>query len=351
MKIERIRSHNLPDALSEARRRLGAQVTVLHTRQCDDPAWFGLGRKRCVEILVAVDTPAVSGRSRSLVSTALPVTEVHQVRRELSEIREILARLDGREAAAEQLPSPIVERLVRNGVPEKLAEAMLAESGSTKDLDGILKMLTCRIRCSGPIAFDNGQARVALVGPTGTGKTTTAAKLAAQYSLIHKKSVALLTLDTYRVGAVEQLMTYARILGIPMEVALCPEDVHALIAKHRDKELIIIDTVGRSQRKKEHLAELARFIRPADPTEVHLVTSASGSPDARKEAVDAFGSLSVGRLILTKLDECPLTGCIVDLAVTSLLPFSYVTFGQEVPDDIVVADPKRLSRLVWEGAA
>ncbi len=244
--------------------------------------------------------------------------------------------------------SAAAERLIRNGVPEKIAE--LLTSDGEEDMDRILDLLARRITCSGALKVGKNQSRVALVGPTGVGKTTTIAKLAAQYSLVQKKKVGLLTLDTYRIGAVEQLSTYARLLDIPLEVALSPEDVDSLVARHRDKDLILIDTVGRSQRSREQLSELAKFLEAANPTEVHLTVSASASPAAQREAVDGFGSMSAAHLILTKLDECPQPGCIVGLSSTTLLPFSYVTCGQDVPDDISVADSKQLARVVWEGA-
>lgn len=309
------------EALAEARRQLGDGVTVLHTKQCDSPALFGLARKRGVEILAAVDT-------------------LHH--RRSNDSGHVIA-------GTERLPesSPIVDRLVQNGVPNYLAESLCK---SVEDLDVIINNIAQRINVSGPIDCSRSQARVALVGPTGVGKTTTAAKLAAHYSHFHNKKVALLTLDTYRIAAVEQLAVYARILNVPFEIALCPEDVDALIAKHADKDLILIDTVGRSQRNREHVDELGKFVRAANPTEVHLVVSASASPAAQKESVNSFGSLRADRLILTKLDECPQAGCILGLAAESLLPFSYITYGQEVPDDITAAEKDYLARLVWEGS-
>jgi flagellar biosynthesis protein FlhF len=159
----------------------------------------------------------------------------------------------------------------------------------------------------------------------------------------------MLTLDTYRIGAVEQLATYARLLGIPLEVALSVDDVASLVASHADKDLILIDTIGRSQRSREQLAELARFLRAADPTEVHLAVSASSNAIAQTEAVGSFGVMSPGALVLTKLDECPQPGCVLGVASSSMLPFSYVTYGQDVPDDIAVARSESLAQLVWEG--
>jgi flagellar biosynthesis protein FlhF len=351
MKVRRIKACSMHEALDEARRQLGSNAAILHTKQYEDPVWFGLRRRRGVEILAAVDElPRQPVAVASAHGSASGGSELNRVCRDISEIRHALENLSGKTAVEERPQSPAVERLVKNGVPEKLAASLLANVGTAQDFRIILDILSRHIRCSGPIRCSERQVRAALVGPTGAGKTTTAAKLAAQHWLVHKQSVALITLDTYRVGAVEQLATYARILNLPLEVAFSPADVEALVAKHADKELIIIDTVGRSQRNREQLSELAAMLRSAKPTEVHLVVSASASSAVQKEAVDSFSSLSATRLILTKLDECPQTGCILELAANSLMPFSYITYGQEVPDDIAAAESKELARLVWEGA-
>ncbi|MCX6375184.1 MAG: flagellar GTP-binding protein, partial [Armatimonadetes bacterium] len=121
------------------------------------------------------------------------------------------------------------------------------------------------------------------------------------------------------------------------------------VARHSDKDLIIIDTVGRSQRSNEHISELAAFVKAARPTETHLVVAASADPAVRREAVDSFGRIGVDRIVMTKLDECPRPGCVLELAVTSLVPYSFVTYGQDVPDDIAVAESDQLAKFVWEG--
>ena len=338
----------MQDALAEARRQLGDGVTVLHTKQCEDAALLGLSKKPIVEILAGVDAPERSVAAHA--QTATMDADWQVLSRQIADVRHILGRMDdSRPDPRNRQRSPVVERLVSNGVDEPLAETLAAET-TPDNPNKIIASLKRRLTCSGPIGSASGQARVAIVGPTGAGKTTTAAKLAARCLLVDKKSVALLTLDTYRVGAVEQLGAYARILEVPMEVGMCPEDVDALVQKHSDKDVIIIDTVGRSQRDGGRLSELERMLRPANPTEVHLAVSAQASQAAQKESLDAFRRLRIDRMILTKLDECPQPGCALNLAVAGLLPYSYITYGQDVPDDIAAANEDMLARLVWEGS-
>ena len=348
MKMLKIKADNMRDALAEARRSLGEDAVILSTKQYEEPGVLGLGKKRCVEILASAgpsDAPV-----HAPIATVHPkeAGQVEVLERQLAEIRRTLAGMTSAPAAPKRREfSPSIERLIRNGVSEAVAETVLA--GCSDRTDDILNAIGKRIRCTGGIQCGRNQARVALVGPTGVGKTTTAAKLAARYSIFEKKKVALVTLDTYRIGAVEQLATYARILNIPLEVAFSPEDGEALVARHSDKDLIIIDTVGRSQRNREHITELGLFLNAAKPTEVNLVVSASADAAARREAVDSFGALRADRLILTKLDECAHSGCVLELAANSMMPYSFVTNGQDVPDDIAVAESRSLAKFVWEG--
>lgn len=345
MKVLKIKANTMQDALAEARRQLGDGVTVLHTKQYDDATMLGLARKPVVEILAAADAPAQPVRTQT--ATATVEADWQLLSRQIADVKRLLGDMDEtRPQAAQSKRSPILERLVSAGVDEALAGTLMA---ANDDPGKVVESIKNRFSCSGAIGQASGQARVAIVGPTGAGKTTTAAKLAARCLIIDKKSVALLTVDTYRVGAVEQLGAYARILEVPLEVGMCPEDVDALVQKHSDKDVIIIDTVGRSQRDGGRLSELERMLRPAKPTEVHLAVSAQASQAAQKEALDAFRRLRVDRMILTKIDECPQPGCALNLAVAGLLPYSYLTYGQDVPDDIAVASKDMLARLVWEG--
>lgn len=208
------------------------------------------------------------------------------------------------------------------------------------------------VKCSGPLRLKKNSPRViALVGPTGVGKTTTSAKLAAMYAMHKGASVALVTTDNFRVGAVEQLKTYAKIMGIPLSVAATPKEMGKTLESHADKDLIIIDTAGRSPKDQERLEELRAFLEPVPGVEVHLCLSATTRDRELDEAVARYGILPISRLLFTKLDETASLGCVVNTHLRTRFPLSYFTNGQMVPEDILVASPRKLANLVLRETA
>jgi flagellar biosynthesis protein FlhF len=190
---------------------------------------------------------------------------------------------------------------------------------------------------------------VALVGPTGVGKTTTIAKLATVSKLVNRQDVALISADTYRIGAIEQLRTFAAIADIPMEVVYKPSEMKTALAKFREKDIVFIDTVGRSQRVKKEITELARFVNAANPQEVHLVLSASSSTRVVREVIANFRPTAPNRVIFSKLDEAVTFGQLLNIAQSTGLPVSFLTTGQSVPDDISVADNMQVAKMVYTG--
>ncbi|HWL92345.1 MAG TPA: flagellar biosynthesis protein FlhF [Phycisphaerae bacterium] len=189
---------------------------------------------------------------------------------------------------------------------------------------------------------------VALVGPTGVGKTTTIAKLAANMKLRENKRVGLITIDSYRIAAVEQLKTYAQILRIPIATVLKPGEIRAAIDSMADVDLILIDTAGRSQKDDARVAELGEFLRAANLDQVHLVLSTTSKEKTIREAIDRFGPLGAKHLIFTKLDETEGHGVIFNVLQDASLRLSYLTAGQAVPDDIEIGSASRVARLLMD---
>ena len=291
-----------------------------------------------------------------------PQAEQHQPHAEQLEavlLRQQLARL--------QAP-PEPEPPAGNGPLELLAQELLAEDLSAEavellmehlrhaaqdgaefeELKGMLvETLAGIVKCSGSLRMKkNGPRIMAIVGPTGVGKTTTIAKLAAMHALNRGASVAMVTTDNFRVGAIEQLKTYAKIMDLPLEVVATSQELARVLARHADKDLILIDTAGRSHRDAERLDELKGYLQCHPGIETYLCMSATTRARELDEIVSAFGVLPISKFLFTKLDECESFGCIVNTHLKHKLPLSYFTTGQKVPEDIEVATAKKLATLV-----
>ncbi|MEM9167765.1 MAG: flagellar GTP-binding protein, partial [Planctomycetota bacterium] len=180
-------------------------------------------------------------------------------------------------------------------------------------------------------------------------KTTTLAKLAARAKLRHGRSVGLITTDTYRIAAVEQLRTYAEIIGLPLKVVADPSEMPEALESMATLDEVLIDTAGRSQHDTERLTELRSYLDQADPHETHLVLSCVASDAVLARAAERFGALGPNRLLMTKLDEAVELGVLLGLLSKVGAPLSYVTTGQEVPDDIEPAGAERLARQILAG--
>ncbi|MEC9475597.1 MAG: hypothetical protein VX764_01020 [Planctomycetota bacterium] len=196
-----------------------------------------------------------------------------------------------------------------------------------------------RIPETGPIvAGSTGSPRiVALVGPTGVGKTTTLAKLASHFHLVEKKRVGLVTLDSYRIGAIEQLRRFAEILGLPLKTVMSPGAAKEAIDGFSDCDLILVDTAGRSQRDMDRLGEVRDSIANIDEIEVHLCLSLGAAPEAVLATAESFRVVGYDRIIFTKRDESYKKGFLWDLFGIVPACVSYITCGQEVPEDITEA--------------
>jgi flagellar biosynthesis protein FlhF len=410
MDIKTFRAKSMRDALEQVRRELGPAAAVLHAREVNAGPLRRIvfGRRYEVAASVGVDVPSRlpaaagqvagswgpgDGTEYAVVSTkygalhdssdsySMPadggVPEAHveadyraryrddfrrQMVGHLDELQAMVEKLCERanSAPAHDLPESLFRAftdMIEAEIDETIARELIDEIRS--DGDGrtiadaglvkarIARLLESEIKVAGPIKTDVDRCRVvALVGPTGVGKTTTIAKLAANYRLREKLRVGLITVDTYRVAAVEQLRTYADIIDLPMEVVATPREMREAVNRMSHLDLVLMDTAGRSPRDEVKIQELKSMLGEAEPDEVHLVLGSTAGAKSLVSTAEQFASVGTTAVLLTKLDEAHSLGHLVSLVRACDLPISYLTDGQNVPDDIRVAERREFAGML-----
>ncbi|MFI4882935.1 MAG: hypothetical protein ACIAQU_10165, partial [Phycisphaerales bacterium JB064] len=289
---------------------------------------------------------------------------------ELRSLRQLLGRMMHTQHAgpvsASALGEPLAEvyiSLIESEIDRELADEVVSRVRHSLTRDELADAHTVRASAMGalsdciPVATPGrgrtgeGPLTIALVGPTGVGKTTTIAKLAAAYKLRRGLRVGLITTDTFRIAAVEQLRTYASIISVPLRVVMSPAEMASACRAMADCDVVLIDTAGRSPRDGQRVEELSEYLAAAKPHETHLVLSATAGASALRSAASGFAQANPDRVLFTKLDEAESVGMVVSMVHSLGLPLSFVTTGQEVPDHIEPGRAERLARLVLGGAS
>lgn len=349
MQIKTFRARTLRDALAMVRAEFGTGAAVLHSREVNTGPIARLVRGTAIEVAATPEHyPLAEQAAKSGAVATAPIP--NRVAPRLAELGVAVDRLSNRTAVADRdKPSEeslsayagLLEADFAPGLARDLVQSADQASGSS---DPIFHELEQRLSDCRPIRCQPGARRVvALVGATGVGKTTTLAKLAANFRLREKVRVGVVTVDTYRVAAVEQLRTYSEIIDLPMEVVATPAEMRTALEKLADVDLVLIDTAGRSPRDEAHLEELRLLLAEATPDETHLVLSTTATARGIQESIDRFGVVAPTSLLLTKIDEAPTLGHVAEPLFAAGLPVSYLTNGQRVPEDIGVAHPRTLT--------
>jgi len=395
MTVRTYRAATMAEALAAVKQELGRNAVIMNTRSFRKGGLLGLiGGRPMWEVTAsgnanvlrrgprgwyqaeepdesqpAVPKAAIETPAAAEPSAAVPGDGVAEEVGRLRRLVEVLVRYQGAQRPAdggEPIPPQLNEfaKLLRQQeVCDPLSRQILRElrlnltGRQLADREFIRKRLRdlviSRLPTAAPFSKSRATERgrvIALIGPTGVGKTTTIAKLAANFKLSHGMHVGLITIDTYRIAAVEQLRTYAQIIDVPVRVVLTPEDLRQAIYALRGTDVMLIDTAGRSPKDRMRISQLRRFLDAAQADEVHLVISAAASQGWVSRTLQHFGSLSVTNVILTKLDEAETFGTILNVGATGAGEISYVTTGQEVPDDIAVADAQQMADWVLGGS-
>lgn len=402
-KVHLFEAPSIFEAYSKLKSKLGPNAVILSTRSIKKGGILGLWGQKVVQITASVNVkaprrikeqaPSAAVINKMLVASinqknagantatmqapppptetpsipqqpSAPITEepFSDVRSELEEIRKMVEEIQhaGRYRHWPDLPPAFqkaFEKLQGYNINEDISRALIHrwrshypdyEKGMKVDVGLLEKYISEMVVPAGPINIKgNGKPTVVMmVGPTGVGKTTSIAKLAARYKIKEGMKVALVTIDTYRIAAVEQLRTYADLIGLPFKVVSTPNELIGVTQQYSDQDIILIDTAGRSPRNTPKMDDLMQFVDACKIDELHLVLSMSTNNEVMKDTVERFAAFPVNKLLLTKLDEAVHFGVILSILSKTQKPIGYITTGQEVPDDIEVGDVRRMSRLI-----
>ncbi len=296
------------------------------------------------------------------VRSGAGASNVRELKQELKELRSVVGEM-AEQMRYQRMPAlpPVLREVYKKLVDIELEEQtagdliqkIYARFGEKEynDMELVEKYLIEEITGMIPVAAPprltgKDPLVVLFAGPSGVGKTTCLAKLATNKRFFGEKRVAMVTADTYRVAATQQLGTFSEIADIPLEIAHSPRDITRAVKRHQDKEVILIDTPGGSQFNDKMLSELKDFVSAAAPDEVHLVLSVNAKPSDMQHAIRRFRAGRNMRLLLTKFDETLTFGSVAGVVRDAQVPLSYLTFGQEVPEDIEPANAGKIAKLV-----
>lgn len=385
MKVKRFVADSFQEALQQVKKEMGKEAIILHSRKFKEGGFLGFFAREKVEVTAAVDYAALNAAASSAATTISPAIPIAAVSSGMLSSATNIAgnwkegellkepRLGGNYSVVFPPPADsslyiyppavrtLYNQLLGQEVEEKIACQLLEKlMGSlppqawdnTQLVKKALQEEMARMLIGPkPITLEgqNLPQVAVLVGPTGVGKTTTIAKLAANFFLMQKRKVALVTIDTYRIAAVEQLKTYAQIIGVPLEVVFTPRALRESLQRHMDKDIILIDTAGRSPKNDQQMEELGRFLSVLTDGDIYLVMSATTSERDMWDVYRRFQRLGFKKIIFTKLDETEALGPIFNLSCRARVPLSYITTGQNVPDDIEIASPHWLVNMILGG--
>ncbi len=369
MNVRHFRAPSMNEALRDVRKTLGEEAVILRTRQLRKGGMLSFLSKELVEVVAAspdhcpTPSPAphedTARRLKHSLNAQASVEVISKLNHEITKLRSNVHEL-AEQVKFERMPSlpphlsEAYRNLIRSGVEEKLVKELtqafnIAHTGAElEDRDFVFqelgKEIRRRLRLRPPPAKAKGRAKVvAVIGPTGVGKTTTLAKLVTSYRFWGKADTVLVSADTYRVAALEQLKTFAAIAGLPMETVYQPNAMENALSRHRHRDGIFIDTAGRSPLDTERLEELAAFIEAANPDEVLLCLSVTTRLEEQLEAIGHYKALKPTGIVYTKIDEARGLGSIFSVNEFQSLPVMVVTYGQNVPDDITHPNSEQIA--------
>lgn len=395
------------EATEAAKKELGSGLVIMNVREVKKKGFFAFLSPKQIEITAALEEenpqkPQYGSITRAVDASAenrnLPArNSTENIEKKLDSLQTLLeSQLNSRQATGEKTGIPwetvseekekkdseaetqekkeeeqnpeqdkfirlLYNKMLDNEMDEKYVNSILEDASKTKKADLPFDYLLANIyqkmvlkfgKSEGITPVADGPRIVLFIGPTGVGKTTTIAKLAGKYCVEDKKKVALLTADTYRIAAAEQLRTYANILETPFRVIYTPEELQTAVKDYWDCDYIFIDTAGRSHQNADQLEKMKEMVGALkDPGNYHvfLVLSATTKYRDLQRIADCYGKIADYELIFTKLDETEAVGNLLNMKLYTGAPVAYVTCGQNVPDDMEVFNPQKTVKQILGG--
>lgn len=386
MRVKRFVVDSMPDALQQIRSDLGRDAVILNTKEVRSGGFLGLFTRKQIEVIAATDEQERASASKRMQAVQQPMQmpepapskpasvavldqaaklNTDDITEEIKQMKQMMVRLF--EKNAENQPyaahmKEIEQRLLAHDFDTALVQDIMLkimneseqpiDEMSQEDITDLVKeQLRAIIPPESVQGIAEGTKIVHIVGPTGVGKTTTIAKLAAEQVLKYHKNVGFITSDTYRIAAVEQLRTYATILNVPLQVVSSPQDLSKALEELNDRDIIFMDTAGRNYRNEMYVSELNSLLRHYENSETILTLSLTMKYSDMKSVTHNFSKFKLDKVLFTKMDETDSYGCIFNIAHEFPVQLSYITHGQNVPDDIATIDIDNiLDRILEEPA-
>ena len=383
MIIKRYIVSSMNEAMTRIRYELGKDAVIISQRKIRKPGIKGFFSKKIIEVTAAVENvkksedPVVDsieaikkvvereGLNKDNKNTAYvkkaveekaeaihkeelkePDPKNTELMKEMQEMKTLISEMMNKTPEKTPRKTKLQLKLETNELNDKVTKKILTKvktiEGNLEDAEKARQAIEKMI----PISKAKTEGNIVLVGPTGVGKTTTIAKLAGRLSLVEKKKVGLITIDTYRIGAVEQLKTYADIMNIPFRVVFTLKEMEASIEAMKNCDVILIDTTGRSSKNTMQISELRAFVERVNTDNIHLVLSCTTKNSDITSIIEGYKVLGYNNIIITKLDETSTYGSILNILDAAKKPLSFITTGQNVPDDIRSISASEVSSLI-----
>jgi flagellar biosynthesis protein FlhF len=379
MVIKRYMVKNMNEAMTRIRGELGKDAVIISQRKVRKPGFSGLFQKKIIEVTAAIDNSKKEKESsidsnEELIKKLIENREIKKdevkrdnerlsdsnlsnietkedknkesILKEIQEMKVMMNEIISTSTSSGKEKSKLEILLENNDINEKTLNNILNKVNSMdNELDNMEKGKIA-IEEMIPVSKVPLDGVIAFVGPTGVGKTTTIAKLAGNLALVKKRKVGLITIDTYRIGAVEQLKTYADIMNLNFKVVLSAKDMEEAINSMSDCDTILVDTTGRSSKNPMQISELRAFIDKIHTGNIHLVISSTTKDRDIDTIVEGYKILGYNNVIITKLDETTTYGSVLNILQSAGKPISFVTTGQNVPDDIKTITGEEVANLI-----